>query len=168
MAQSISMLASPNPMLAQQTHPTISESKNGQDPTPMGVVTDTGNGQTAASEPERKAAKSGVPTAAELPTKANTSKQRASAVDAASVKANKKNQVAVINSTLTRIEEWFGQIAVTQTNGGRVVMLMPKGLVYCQHCKRLRLPESMLADGHCEYEIGENSNAVNAVTGETV
>jgi molybdenum cofactor biosynthesis enzyme MoaA len=67
------------------------------------------------------------------------------------VRENKHNQVVVINATLTRIERWFGAFHASTLPTGQVVLLLPEGLGFCQHCRRVRLPASMLADGHCQY-----------------
>lgn len=109
-------------------------------------VTLTGSGHPARRKPVSKAGKSGGRTAA-VSSVAATQSQRASAVDDATVRDNKPNQIVVINSTIVRIGQWFGPVTkrlieVPDEAGGesttRVAMLLPAGLTLCSKCNRIK------------------------------
>lgn len=84
--------------------------------------------------------------------------------DAPEVRENKHNQIVVINATLTRVERWFGAFHATTLPNGQVVLLLPEGLAFCQHCRRVRLPSSMLADGTCQHcSVGNTNHAAASI-----
>ena len=90
-------------------------------------------------------------------------KQQASAVDDETVQSNSINQIAVINATLSRIRDWFGDYAISLVNAGnagnRVVIVLPDSLTICKRCRRIRTV-SMLADGICQHCSMEDSDAL--------
>ncbi len=132
---------------------------------PKATKSNTGNGPDERLTPESRAARNGAPTAGLSAPTVGSMKAPASAGanaiddrpksnlddgDIPEVQADKANQIVVINATLTRIEKWFGTIQTASIGNGRIVMLLPEGLVWCQYCRRVRLNESMLGDGHCQ------------------
>lgn len=153
----LSILATPFSILSQgktmlsTIPPTTGASNDGRAPMQVADVTNTGNGRPEKNTPESKVEKSGDPMGVESTKPDATSKPQADEADDASVRENKKNQVAIINATLTRIDGWFGSVLKTESKSGQVVLVLPKGLVLCKSCARVRVPESMRGNGHCEY-----------------
>jgi hypothetical protein len=111
---------------------------------------DTGSGLPVSSDPAKPVAKSGGPTAGKS-FKASSPKRRADAAET----DDPRNRVAVINATLTRIRDWFGdslamQIANVGLSGSqRVVIVLPEALTLCAKCRRIRLADEVDTSGLC-------------------
>ena len=112
---------------------------------------DTGSGPHASSGQAKPVVKNGGPTAGKS-SKAASPKPRADAAET----DDPRNRVAVINATLTRIRDWFGdslamQIAnVGPTGLQRVVIVLPEALTLCAKCRRIRLADMLNERGLCE------------------
>lgn len=112
---------------------------------------DTGSGLPVSNDPVKPVAKSGGHTAGKS-SKASSRKPRADAVET----DDPRNRVAVINATLTRIRDWFGDsLAMQVANVGlagsqRVVIVLPEALTLCAKCRRIRTADMLDERGLCD------------------
>jgi hypothetical protein len=153
MAKPFSIVARINSIMAM-TAPTILESKG----IPKPMETHTGTGQNENKSPASAEDTSGALMAERLTPTADSSKPQVNAAAKGRKSPKSKelpeDQVAKLNNALIRIEEFFGAVTIQKINHGnhgRVVLLLPEGLVLCPNCTRVRMAEQIGVSGLCLY-----------------